>query len=103
MSKDINFNFKKLVPKLKKQWQKVAAHLPFIVIVVVLLVYLFVVWQIRSLATAEPPPEDEGLATASTNVAKIDKNAIERIQKLEQNSPQIHSLFNQARNNPFHE
>jgi hypothetical protein len=103
MSKDINFNLKTIVTKLRKPWQKVASHFAFISIVVVLLVYLFVVWQIRTLSTAEPSPEDESLAVTSTSVSRIDKDAIERIQKLEQNSPQIRSLFNEARNNPFHE
>lgn len=103
MSKDINFDLKSIVPKLKKPWQKTVAHLPFIVVVVVLLVYLFVVWQIRSLGAAEPLPEDESVAAAEANVSRIDKKAIERIQQLEENSPQIRSLFNEARNNPFHE
>jgi len=101
--KNSNLDRKNILPKLKKFWQKFTSHLSFIVIMVVLLVYMFVVWQIRGLVTAEPSPEDESLALTSTNIPKIDKDAIEQIQSLEQNSPQVRTLFNEARNNPFHE
>ncbi|HLG90813.1 MAG TPA: hypothetical protein VI336_01475 [Candidatus Saccharimonadales bacterium] len=101
--KNLNLDFKKSLPKLKKLSQKITAHLSFIIILVVLLIYMLVVWQIRGLVTAEPSAEDESLALASTDISKIDKDAIEQIQSLEQNSPQVRTLFTKARNNPFHE
>ncbi|MBI4033628.1 hypothetical protein HY379_01380 [Candidatus Saccharibacteria bacterium] len=101
--KNLDLDLKNLLPKLKKLGQKLTAHLPFIVIMFVLLVYLLVVWQIRGLVTAEPAPEDESLALTSSNIPKIDKDAILQIQSLEQNSPQVRALFNEARNNPFNE
>ena len=101
--KNLNFDLKKVAPKLKKFSQKLTAHLSFIVILVVLLVYMFVVWQIKGLVTAEPSAEDESLALASTNIPRIDKNTIEQIQSLEQTSPQVRTLLTKARNNPFHE
>jgi len=101
--KTSNFDLNKILPKLKKFWQKLVGHFSFIVIIVVLLVYMLVVWQIRGLVTAEPSPEDESLALTSTNIPKIDKDAIKQIQSLEQNSPQVRTLFDEARNNPFHE
>ena len=76
-------------------------HLSFILTLLVLFVYLFVVWQIRNLAAAEPAPEDE--TRVETVVPKIDPKAIDQIQSLENSSPEVHSLFNQARNNPFNE
>ena len=99
--KSMNLDLKEFLPKLKKLSQKIISHLPFIVIMFVLAVYLFVVWQIRGLVTAEPSAEDESLALSSTNIPKIDKKAIEQIQSLEQNSPQVKTLFDEARNNPF--
>ncbi|HSX17850.1 MAG TPA: hypothetical protein VLE51_00635 [Candidatus Saccharimonadales bacterium] len=103
MSKNLNFDLKTLLPKLKKMQQKLSKHFPFAVILGVLLVYLFVVWHIRTLATAEPSNAAQEEALLSTKVAKIDQKAIAQIQSLEQNSPEVHSLFNDARNNPFHE
>ncbi|HEY5549980.1 MAG TPA: hypothetical protein VIK37_02140 [Candidatus Saccharimonadales bacterium] len=101
--KNLNLDLKKILPKLKKLRQKLTAHLSFILIIMVLLVYMLVVWQIKGLVTAEPSTEDESLALTSTHIPKIDKKAIEQIQSLEENSPQVRSLFNEARQNPFHE
>jgi len=103
MSKDISFDLKTLTPKLKKIWQRFSKHLSFVVILLVLLVYLIVVWHIRGLATAEPTQEAEDEALLSTQIPKIDQKAISQIQSLENNSPAVHSLFNEARNNPFYE
>lgn len=92
----IKSHFKKVVPFFDQ-------HGSFIAILAVLLIYLMVVWHISSLATAEP--SDDALLTAETSssVPKIDSKAINQIQSLEQNSAQVQALFNQARNNPFHE
>ncbi len=96
-------NLNSFTPKAKKSFQKIVVHLPFIVIIVVLIVYLLVVLNIRSLSVAEPTAEDESAALANTKIPKIDPQAISQIQKLEKNSPAIHSLFDKARNNPFNE
>jgi hypothetical protein len=101
--KDLNFDLKVLLPRLKKLWQKLSKHLSFVVTMVVLLVYLIVVWHIRALATAEPSQEAQDEALISTKIPKIDQKAINQIQSLESNSPAVQSLFNEARNNPFHE
>ena len=102
-SKKGNLDIKTILPKLKKLWQKFAVHVPFAAIVLVLLVYLFVVWQIKSLASVEPSSESEAQAAASAKISRIDKNAIAQIQELEENSPQIKALFDQARKSPFNE
>lgn len=103
MSTELNFDLKKLRPKLKRFEQPLSKHFAFIVILAVLLIYLFVVLQIRTLATAEPSLEAQAQALGSSLIPKIDQKAISQIQSLQQNSPQIQSLFNEARNNPFHE
>jgi hypothetical protein len=98
-----NLDIKALMPKLKKLWQKFAVHVPFAIIVVVLFVYLFVVWQIKNFAAVEPSPDAESQAAASAKISRIDKNAIAQIQDLEENSPQIKALFDKARKSPFNE
>jgi hypothetical protein len=69
--------------------------------VAVLLAYILVVIQISQLSNAEPDPSRQ--AAASTKIPKVDQNAINQIQKLEQSNTEVHALFNQARNNPFQE
>jgi hypothetical protein len=76
-------------------------HAAFAGLMIVLLAYVYVVWNIGQLSVAEPTGEETGQAAAQ--IPKIDKQAINQILKLEQNSPDIHSLFDSARNNPFQE
>lgn len=99
MSQDINLS--QILPRLKKFYMLGLKHLTFIVIIVILLVYVFVVARISSLTSAEPTPEAEAAALAETNIPKVDKKAVEKIQALEQNSTELQSIFNEARRNPF--
>ncbi len=98
-----NLNFKSLPPKLKEIGAVLSKHLSFIVILAVLLMYLVVIWNIKALATAEPSAEAESETLAKARIPRIDQKAINQIQSLENNSPQVQALFNNARNNPFHE
>ena len=101
MSKNLSFNLKGLRLKVKKFLPVLAKHATFIILMVVLVTYLFVVWRISQLAEAEPPAGTDDV-TAST-IPKIDKNAIDQIQALEQSSTEVKSFFDSARNNPFSE
>lgn len=101
MSKKIEISA--LKPYLKKSWQRFSTHASFAAIIVILLTYVLVVWRISSLASAEPSIEDEDAATTATHIPKVNKEAIEQIQALEESNTDIHSLFDQARNNPFQE
>lgn len=96
-------DLKTILPKLKGLVGKEAKHAAFIAILLVAGVYLYVVWSIGHLATAEPSEEAQTKAQSSSAVPKIDPKAIQQIQKLEASNAQVHSLFNQARNNPFQE
>ena len=101
MSKNLKLKSFKLVPLLKKYYAKYGQHIAFGSILLVLLIYVFVVLKINTLANAEPGADQENVVTAS--IPKIDGNAINQIQSLENNNTQVHSLFEQARNNPFQE
>lgn len=101
MSANIDLKSIKLKPLLDKFNKRFGRHAAFAVICVVLLAYVFVVLKISSLAKADPGPEQE--ATVQNSIPKIDKSAVDQIQSLEDSNTQIHSLFEQARNNPFQE
>lgn len=93
------------IKSLKRQIAKISKllgrHAAFIGLMVVLVSYVFLVWKISQLATAEPSSDDAALA--QTQIPKVDKQAVNQIQSLEQNNTDIHSLFDSARNNPFQE
>jgi predicted negative regulator of RcsB-dependent stress response len=97
MKKDLDLNQK--LRQAKTLIKKNAKHFSFLAIIIVLLVYIFQVWQISSLSTAEPSPQD--ISVIPNNVPHIDQKAIDQVQSLEQSSSQVHALFNSARNNPF--
>ena len=92
MSKNVNFDVKGLVVKAKKTLPKVAKHVPFIATLLILAVYLFSVWRISQLASAEPSPDQQ--TAVLIQIPKIDENAIKQIQALEQSNTEIKSLFN---------
>ena len=101
--KNLNFDFKAVLPRLKKLQKQLAAHQVFITTLVVLLAYVFVLWQINHLASAEPSPDALSATNSTSGVPAIDNSAIKQIQTLEQNSPSVHVLLQAARNNPFQE
>src|SRR6266576_1486273 len=101
MSNDLKLKSLNPLPFLKTFYAKYHQHAVFGAVLLVLLVYVFVVLKINSLANAEPSPDQENVVT--TSVPKIDGKAINQIQSLENNNTQVHSLFEQARNNPFQE
>jgi hypothetical protein len=99
--KDLNFDIKGAVAQAKKISKQLIKHASFIAVMLVLVAYLVVVWKISGLASTEPTMESA--QAAASNIPKIDKNAVKQIQALEENNTQVHSLFNQARTNPFQE
>lgn len=90
-----------LKPLFKKYSKRFGKHALFAAVFAVLLVYLLVVYKISKLATAEPGPDQQ--VTVTNSIPKVDKDAVNQIQSLEQNNTEIHSLFENARNNPFQE
>jgi hypothetical protein len=104
MSKDLktlNLKSIKLAPLITKYSKKFSKHTPFILLLVVLLTYVYVVVKISALSKAEPPANQS--PDTSALIPRVNQKAIGQIQSLETNNTQIHSLFEQARNNPFAE
>lgn len=83
-------------------FRDVVKHAAFLGVLVVLLTYILVVWQISKMATAGPSSAEVSTST-QISIPRIDQKAIKQIQSLEQSNTEVHSLFDQARNNPFQE
>lgn len=101
MNKDLSLksvNIKQLLVKYSKRFGR---HIIFGALLAVLLVYLLLVFRISTLAKAEPSPDQE--VEVGNSIPKVDPKAVNQIQSLEQTNTQVHSLFEQARNNPFQE
>lgn len=80
---------------------KAGRYKVLIAVVLVLATYCFLVWRIESLKDVQPSP---GAVTAQTNplsASHIDKQVVSQLESLRDNSVNVRSLFDQARNNPF--
>lgn len=101
MNANLDLKSIKLKPLIDKYVKRFGKHAVFAAILLILLCYLFLAFKISALAKAEPGADQE--VTVTTSIPRVDKNAVNQIQSLEQNNTQIHSLFESARNNPFQE
>lgn len=91
---------------LKSQFQNVSRQIMqyrvVIFLAVVALVYGFVVWRVNALVHVEPTSSQVASELNSTS-PKIDQATVDKIKQLQDNSVNVQALFDQARQNPFHE
>lgn len=98
-----NINLDAIVNNLQATGQKVLRYLGFIFVIVLLGMYSFLVFRINSLTTAEPSEDAIAEKLQTVQRPKIDQASIDKIQQLQDNSVEVKSLFQEARDNPFHE
>ncbi len=80
-----------------------ASYAVFIFIVSSLLILSFFVYRINSLANQEPSESAVAEKAGESRPARIDKNAVEKIQELQSTNVEVKALFDQNRDNPFRE
>lgn len=66
-------------------------------------IYGFLIYRINVLNSAEPDQSTVATQKQSLKNAHIDQATIDRIQQLQDNSVNVQTLFDQARQNPFQE
>ena len=99
----MKIDLKNIPSLITAQLIKVKGYIGFIIIVVALLSYSFLIYQIRNYALDSP---DDSMVTAelqALNIPKVDEEAIERIEQLESTNVEVKALFKEARSNPFQE
>lgn len=100
---NINLDLKQL-PDLLKAIQKVfLRYLPIIFIVLVLLIYSFLVWQIGTISNSEPNSDEISEQLKISPRLKIDQDVINKVEILQDQNIKIKSLFKEARDKPFQE
>lgn len=80
---------------------KLSRYAAVLFIILIAGVYGFVVLRINTLSNAQPSQSEIDSQTTSTPVPRIDPKVADQLLKLEDNSVNVQSLFNEARNNPF--
>src|SRR5688500_13436406 len=66
-------------------------------------IYGFLSLRVLSLTQAQPDPTAVSAKLKTAGVPHIDPEALKKIQDLEDNSVEVQTLFEQARNSPFEE
>lgn len=103
MKKKVNFDLISITKKLSALEHKLLRYLVFVFALVFLIIYSFLVFRINSLSSLEPTEDQVTEKLQSTGRPKIDQSVINQIQQLQDNSVEVKTLFQEARNNPFHE
>jgi hypothetical protein len=102
MSKDINISFKGLPQAVGRLGHRLVRIAPLGFLLLVAALYGFLLLRITTLSNAQPDTTE-----ISTEISKltphIDEKAAAQLQGLEDNSVNVQTLFNDARNNPFGE
>lgn len=99
----MKLDIKNITGKLSGLLQKLKGYSVFIFVVFILLVFSFLVFRINMLARIEPSDDAVAAKLQTTKRPKIDQDSIDKLQALQDNSVEVQTLFQQARNNPFHE
>jgi len=66
-------------------------------------VYGFVLWRISVLSSAQPSDSDVQAQIQTAVTPHVDSNAVTQLQNLQDHSVSVHTLFDEARRNPFQE
>ena len=74
-----------------------------IFVLLVVSVYGYIVLTISNLSNAQPSPDQLNQQNISIKSAKVDKKVILQLQQLQDNSINVKTLFDDARDNPFQE
>ena len=64
-------------------------------------VYGFVILRINTLGDAQPDQSQVDALAKSASVPRIDPKIVKQLESLEDNSVNVQTLFDEARNNPF--
>lgn len=103
MKKLNTLNIKAIPAKLFGFLRVLRRYAVFIFIVALLAMYSFLVWRINMLTELEPSEDSVTEKLQTVKRPKIDQAAVDKIQQLEDNSVEVQTLFQQARENPFQE
>lgn len=100
MSKE-KASFKDNIAKLGVRISKLRAYALPIFIIFVALIYGYLFLSINSLVGTTPSDADVDSQVKAAHVPAIDEDVVKQLQSLKDNSVNVQSLFENARNNPF--
>lgn len=94
----------KSIPEfLNNLLRRVGRYRIVIFLLAVAAVYGFIFVRINTLGNAQPSAEAIAAQNNPIKKAHIDKSVVKQLESLRDNSVNVQTLFEQARNNPFQE
>ena len=94
---------KKIITKILPVVAKLGRYKLFTFSMVLLILYGFLVFRINVLNNKTPSDKSITDKLQTVSRPRIDQSVKDKVQQLQDNSVEVQSLFNSARNNPFHE
>ncbi len=98
---EIHLDLAALKPLSAKAVAGLSRYAAILFFVLIAGVYGFIILRINVLSNAQPSQSDIDAQSISTPVPRIDPAVAEQLEKLKDNSVNVQTLFDQARNNPF--
>lgn len=96
-------NLKKVLDKLKPTVDFIKRYAVFMFVVLLMGLFGFLVFRINQYGQVEPSEDAVQEKLQAVQRPKVDQAALDKIQQLQDQNIQVHSLFDDARNNPFNE
>lgn len=96
-------NIKEIPAKLSPVLHVARRYLSIIFIACFVLAYGFLVLRINTLARGEPADDAVAEKLKTVQRPKLDQDAVDKIEQLQDQNVDAQALFNQARQNPFSE
>jgi predicted negative regulator of RcsB-dependent stress response len=97
----MNLEVKDITTKIVPAMLAAKKYLVFIFFIAVLLIYGYLVFHINTLASQQPNEDAVTERLKTVQRPKIDEDALNKIEQLEDQNIQVQTLFQQARDNPF--
>ena len=99
MNKDLDLKY--LGSEFKTTFRQLGKYVGLLFFMLVACVYAFILLRINALANTSAVSDAE--STSAVQKLHVDKDVVEQLKKLQDNSVNVQSLFDDARNNPFQE
>lgn len=99
--KKITFNRQEILDKAYGWLVVLRRYSLTLFIVFVVCLYGFLLFRVNSLSNAQPLAADVAKQVNAAAIPHIDQAVVKQLQSLQDNSVTVHSLFDQARSNPF--
>jgi hypothetical protein len=99
--KKTELSLKQLRPMVAKSLKVLSRYSAIMFFLLIAIAYGFLVLRINSLVNIQPSQSDIDAQSKTPAVPRVDPKVAEQLQNLEDNSVNVQTLFDQARNNPF--